>query len=105
VDDVDELQIVSLRTPVTIWFVRIGDDVYVRSYRGPDGKWFQAVSREPGGRVRIGGDTIDVTFVPAGDDVNDAVDEAYRAKYRSYLDTMTSPRVRATTMRLERRNR
>ena len=39
----DELEIAplrrdgTLRTPVTIWVVRHGDDLYVRSYRGRGG--------------------------------------------------------------------
>ena len=43
----DELQIAplrrdgTLRKPVTIWVVRIGDDLYVRSYRGRGGAWFR----------------------------------------------------------------
>jgi hypothetical protein len=27
----------SLRTPVTVWVVRVGDDLYVRSWRGSAG--------------------------------------------------------------------
>src|SRR5690348_17186918 len=41
-----ELQIASprgdgtLHKPVTIWVVPHGDDLYIRSYKGRDGKWF-----------------------------------------------------------------
>ena len=44
----DELQIASLRPdatlskPVTIWVVRTGDDLYIRSYKGRGGSWFRA---------------------------------------------------------------
>ncbi len=44
----EELQIAprrpdgTLRTPVTIWVVRVSDDLYVRSYRGRSGAWFRA---------------------------------------------------------------
>jgi hypothetical protein len=31
----------SLRDPVTIWVVRHGDDLYIRSYLGPSGSWFR----------------------------------------------------------------
>ncbi len=43
----DELQLMSVkkngtpRKPVTIWVVRIGDDLYVRAYRGREGAWFR----------------------------------------------------------------
>jgi hypothetical protein len=41
IGNADELQLTtrrpdgSLRNPVTIWVVRHGDDLYIRSYRGP----------------------------------------------------------------------
>ena len=31
----------SLRPFVTIWFVRLGDDIFVRSAYGHDNPWFQ----------------------------------------------------------------
>jgi hypothetical protein len=31
----------TLRNPVTIWIIRHGDDLYIRSYRGPSGSWFR----------------------------------------------------------------
>ena len=40
----------SLRPFVTIWVVRSGDSLYVRSVKGPDGVWYQgAVSTRTGG--------------------------------------------------------
>jgi hypothetical protein len=59
----DELEIASLRPDgslrpyVTIWVVRVGDDLYVRSYRGRNGAWFRSVLRHPEGRVRAGEST------------------------------------------------
>lgn len=39
----------TLRKPVTIWAVRVGDDLYVRAYRGREGAWFrQAQLRHEG---------------------------------------------------------
>src|SRR5262249_56180385 len=63
----EELQIAalrpdgSLRPYVTIWVVRVGDGLYVRSYRGRDGAWFRSVLARPEGRIRAGGLTRDVT--------------------------------------------
>ena len=43
----EELQIASLRrddtlrNPVTIWVVRIGDNLYVRAFKGRTGPWFR----------------------------------------------------------------
>jgi hypothetical protein len=46
----------------------------------------------------------DVTLVDAGEEINDAVDEAYRAKYghcAAYIiKAITSPEASSTTMRL-----
>lgn len=31
----------TVRRPVPIWVIRRGDDLFVRSYRGPSGSWFR----------------------------------------------------------------
>ena len=92
----------SLRPYTTIWVVRTGGDMYVRSYRGRDGAWFQAVLRRPEGRIQAGGLTRDVTFTGAADADQEAIDQAYRAKYpqSSSVDLMVAPGARATTMQL-----
>ncbi len=51
----EELQIASLRgngtlrKPVTIWVVRQGDDLYVRSVNGRTGSWFRGTQTTPRG--------------------------------------------------------
>ena len=98
----------SLRKPVTIWVVRHGDDLYVRSWRGPTGRWFRGARQAHEGHVRAGGVAKDVTFVDADDNINDQIDAAYRTKYRRYADSyvppMLSPDARATTLKLVPRN-
>jgi hypothetical protein len=106
----DELELASargdgtLRNPVTIWVVRLGDDLYVRSWRGRTSAWFHGVHDRHEGHIRAGGVDEDVLFVEPDDDVNDAIDEAYRAKYRRYpsatVDPMVAPAARAATIRL-----
>jgi hypothetical protein len=95
----------TLRNPVTIWVVRDGDDLYVRSYRGPDGSWFRGAHVRHEGHIRAGGVDKDVTFAGVTDSaVNDQVDSAYRVKYGrcggTYVKTMVAPEVRATTLKL-----
>ncbi len=94
----------ALRNPVTIWVVRLGDDLYVRSYRGRDGAWFRAAQRSHEGRIRAGGVEKDVTFVPESDsDLNDQIDAAYRSKYGrypQYVAPMVAAEVRSTTIKL-----
>ena len=108
----DELQLAvlrpdgALRTATTVWVVRVGDNLYVRSYRGRSGAWFRSVLRRREGRIRAGGLTRDVAFVEP-DDPDHAIDRAYRAKYarypRSYVDPMVSPNAAAATLRLSAR--
>jgi hypothetical protein len=54
------------RNPVTIWVVRHGDGLYVRSWRG-DGAWFRAAQDSGEGHIRAGGVGKDVTFVTETD--------------------------------------
>ena len=106
----EELQIASLRpdgtlrSPVTIWVVRHGDDLYVRSYKGRGASWFRGVQDRHEGHIRAGGVNKDVTFVDADPTINDQIDAAYRAKYHrygaSYITPMVSSEVRATTIKL-----
>ncbi len=107
----EELQIASvrrdgtLRTPVTIWVVRLGDDLYIRSYRGRGGSWFRAAQVRDKGRSWAGGVAKDVTFVEETDPgIDDQIDAAYRTKYHrysdSYVPSMISPEARATTLKL-----
>ena len=106
----EELQIAalrpdgSLRPYVTIWVVRVGDGLYVRSYRGRDGAWFRSVLARPEGRIRAGGLTRDVTVEEPADAGQPAIDQGYRDKYAryggTYVDPMVSPAARAATLRL-----
>ena len=72
----------TLRNPVTVWTVRLGDDLYVRSVRGRDGAWFRGIQETHSGRIRGGRVEKDVSFVDADPNIVDEIDEAYRAKYR-----------------------
>ena len=106
----EELQIASiqpdgtLRKPVTIWVVRDGEDLYVRSVRGRSAQWFRGTQERHEGRIRAGGVQYDVTFVDADHDIDEQVDAAYRAKYRRYagsiLNSVLTPEARSTTTKL-----
>jgi hypothetical protein len=106
----EELQIASLRgdgtlrNPVIIWVVRLGDDLYVRSVYGRTSAWFRGVQARHEGRIRAGGIEKDVTFVDADPDINDQIDAAYRTKYRRYaasiINSILSPEAKAATIKL-----
>jgi hypothetical protein len=105
----DELELASakpdgtLRKPVTIWVVRHGDDLYVRSWRGRTSAWFRGSQDRHEGHIRAGGVDKDVVFAEV-EDVNDEIDAAYRAKYdrydATYVDPMVGPEARAATIKL-----
>ncbi len=93
----------SLRSPVTIWVVRHGNDLYVRSYRGQSSSWFQAAQRSHLGRIRAGGIEKDVHFVDVGDDLNEQINAAYQRKYGrypQYVKPMLSADIQSTTIKL-----
>ncbi|MCB8944496.1 MAG: DUF2255 family protein [Ardenticatenaceae bacterium] len=106
----DELQIAprrqngTLRRPITIWVVRVGAELYVRSYNGPNGSWFRAARRSHEGHIRAGGVQKDVTFVAETDaEVNSKIDAAYGEKYGrypQYVAPMLNAAARSTTINL-----
>ena len=106
----EELQIASVRRdltlgkPVTVWVVRHGDDLYVRSVRGRAAHWFRGTQEKHDGRIRAGGVQQEVTFVDADHDIEADVDAAYQAKYRRYagsiLNSVLTPEARSTTIKL-----
>lgn len=106
----EELQLASvrrdgvLRRPVTIWVVRVGDALYVRSYRGRDSAWYRGVQVRHEGRIEAGGVEKDVVFVEERDPaINAQVDAAYRAKYRrypQYVAPLLTDDARVTTLKL-----
>ena len=110
IDAADELEIASLRAdgrlrhPTTIWVIRLGDDLYVRSVNGRSGAWFRGTQARHEGRIRAGGIAKDVTFVDADHDLDDEIDATYRTKYRRYpagiVDHVVSPQARSATIKL-----
>ena len=105
-----ELEIASARRdgtlgkPRTIWVVRVGDDLYVRSMYGRNGGWFPATQVRHAGHIQAGGVGRDVTFADADPDLSDAIDAAYRDKYRRYgeriIGGVVNPEARAATIKL-----
>lgn len=94
----------KLRQPVTVWVVRRGDDLYLRSVSGRSGHWFRGTQERHEGRILAGGVQQDVTFVDADPAIEDEVDAAYRTKYRRYagsiLNSVLTREARAATLKL-----
>jgi hypothetical protein len=93
----------STRTPLPIWVVRVGEELYVRSYHGPDGSWFRQVDKHPYARLSAADREIIVRLVPAEMSSHAEVDAAYVAKYghSRAAAVMITPVVAPTTLRLE----
>src|SRR5437899_12906755 len=94
----------TLRNPVTIWVIRHGDDLYVRSVNGRTAAWFRGTQVCHEGHIQAGGVDKDVTFVDADHDIDDELDAAYRTKYRRYaasiINHIVSPQARSAVIKL-----
>lgn len=111
IESAEELQIASLRgdgtlrKPVIIWVVRVGDDLYVRCVNGRTGPWFRGTRTRHAGYIRAGGVNKDVSFAEESDPgINDQIDNAYRKKYSHYaasiINSVISPEARSATLKL-----
>lgn len=110
IEQAEELRIASVRrdgllsSRRTIWVVRVGDDIYVRSVNGPGSDWYRGTRAHHEGRIQTGGVSKDVTLADADEEINDQVDSAYRRKYGHYaayiIKAITSAEASSTTMRL-----
>jgi hypothetical protein len=65
-----------------IWFVMVGDRVFVRPYYDKATGWYRAFQRDPRGAITVGKRGIAVHARTArGSALFDAVDAAYASKY------------------------
>ena len=94
----------SLRPYVTIWVVRSGDDLYVRSAYGPDNGWYRRAKASGKGRIRAGGLERDVAFEEPGPSVDADLHASYHTKYDQYgarmVGTVVSTEAARATLRL-----
>ena len=106
----EELQLASRRPDgtlgpyTTMWVVRSGDELFVRSAGGPNRPWYRRALASGRGRIRAGGLEQDVAFTAAAADAQGAIDAAYPAKYDRYGPTIvghvSGPGTHAVTVRL-----
>jgi len=99
----------TLRPYVTIWGVRTGPDVYIRSAYGPQNGWFRRAVAAGTGRIRAGGTERDVSFeqVDTSSPVHGDIDAAYHAKYDRYgpqiVGSVVGPAAAAVTLQVRPR--
>jgi len=90
---------------VTIWIVVDGDTPYVRSVRGPAGRWYRELQANPRGAIHVAGRRIEFVAEPAADaQTITRVSNALTRKYGRWpgpLAGMLREPVLPTTMRLK----
>src|SRR5258708_24197190 len=93
---------VTYGTPTWIWNVAVDGNLYVRAYNGKRSRWYQAAVKHRKGRIHAAGMVKDVAFEPVDGEVNNRIDEAYRAKYKnsSYLAPMIGTKAKEATMKI-----
>lgn len=108
----DELRIApekadgTLQKPVIIWVVRVGDEVFVRSYKGRGSVWFGNALRTGRGEILTGKMRNRVLLQEVGPDepVQSEIDPAFASKYgrygRSYVESITGPVSKSATIRI-----
>lgn len=90
---------------VIIWVVVVDGVPYVRSYRGPKGRWFRELLARKEGALMVGRVRYPVRPTLVKDEpTNERVSQAIRTKYKTSKASvagMVRPEVLATTARLE----
>ncbi|HEX4171270.1 MAG TPA: DUF2255 family protein [Acetobacteraceae bacterium] len=92
--------------PVTIWIVVVNDVVFVRSVRGPRGKWYLAARAAGEATLVVGQQEFPVRATAVTDPATlDAVSQAFLSKYATspYAASIVSADAVPTTLRLDRR--
>jgi hypothetical protein len=104
-----EIEVSSLREdgaltkPVTIWAVRVEDDLYVRSVRGGAGGWYKSAEQRHEGRIEADTIAVDVAFEDVPHHLDAEIDEAYKVKYgypSDPVDSITTDAAQETTIRV-----
>jgi hypothetical protein len=92
----------ALTKPVTIWAVRVGEELYVRSVRGDSGGWWKAAEGRHEGRIEAGEVGVDVTWEDAAHHLDEQIDAAYEAKYgpSPHVASINADEAKATTIRV-----
>jgi hypothetical protein len=100
----------SLSRPRTVWIVRVGDELYLRSVNGPDAAWYRSTRTAHRGQIQARGVSRDITWTDVETteqpDIGPAVDAEYARKYQgspSAVAHINGRLARTTTMRVEPR--
>ncbi len=94
---------------MTVWVVRHGDDLCVRSAYGRTSTWLRGTQVRHEGHIQAGGVEKVVNFVDADRDIDDQIEAALRTKCRRYAASLinytVNPEARSATIKLVPRSR
>jgi len=87
----------------TIWVIVDGDEAFIRSYRGPDARWYREALANPAVAIHVAGQRLAATAIGATDpDSIERVSAGFRAKYRpGESTTAMATQYLDTTLRIE----
>jgi hypothetical protein len=88
-----------------IWIVVDGDVAYVRSVRGPAGRWYRELNSNPRGAVHADGQRVAVQAQSVSDEttiarVSDLLRDKYEQRWAGPTASMLRDEVLDTTLRL-----
>lgn len=109
---IDRAQEVDLETQppdgephrVTLWAVVDDDDVFVRSWKGEDARWYREAQANPAVALHVDGQRIAATAIPATDpDSIERTSSGFRRKYAGdpAAEQMCADDILETTLRIE----
>ena len=112
-DLLDRTQEVEIETSGTggamhrtvIWAVVDGDSVFIRSYRGPDARWYREALADPSVALHVDGQRLPASAIPAADP--DSIERTSAGLLQKYAgdpaaSRMVRPELLDLTLRLER---
>ena len=110
-DQTAEVEIETSRGPgapvhrTVIWIVVDGDQAYIRSVRGAQGRWYREIVANPRGAVHLGGKRVPVTAHAANDAptvarVSELLSRKYQDRWPGPTAAMLREEVLPTTLRL-----
>ena len=87
-----------------IWVVVDGGEVFIRTYKGPDSRWYRDAMANPAVAIHVDGRRLPATAIPATDP--DSIERTSSGFLRKYANdrsaqAMVAPDVLETTLRLE----
>ncbi|MEO9190942.1 MAG: DUF2255 family protein [Acetobacteraceae bacterium] len=92
------------RKPVIIWVVVAGNEAFVRSVKGTDGRWYKTAATAGRGTLEVADRNLPIRLIPVADPAAiERVSQAYLAKYSNspYAQAMVCADVLGTTLRVE----